>query len=118
MAASCNLSVSSDPLADHMKTLWNMETYASVCDVSGRSKEEKRALEKITEHNSERCEVGFPMFTNSFCQWRNFLGKDPELKDYKATIETDLENHFVRIMEQEVLSKENDKQWYLPHHSC
>ena len=118
MAASCNLSVSSDPLADHMKTLWNMETYASVCDVSGRSKEEKRAQEKITEHNSERCEVGFPMFTNSFCQWRNFLGKDPELKDYKATIETDLENHFVRIMEQEVLSKENDKQWYLPHHSC
>ena len=116
--ASCNLSVSSDPLADQMKTLWNMETYASVCDVSGRSKEEKRALEKITEHNSERCEVGFPMFTNSFCQWRNFLGKDPELKDYKATIETDLENHFVRIMEQEVLSKENDKQWYLPHHSC
>ena len=59
LAASCNLSVSSDPLADQMKTLWNMETYASVCDVSGRSKEEKRAQEKITKHNSERYEFGF-----------------------------------------------------------
>ena len=38
-----------------------METYASLCDVSGRSKEEKRAqtiLEKTTKDNSERYEIG------------------------------------------------------------
>ena len=61
MAASCNLSVFSDPLADQMKKWWDMETYASVCDVSGRSKEEKRAqtiLENTTKHNGKRYEVG------------------------------------------------------------
>ena len=36
---------------------------------------------------------------------------------YKGTIEKDLENHFVRKLEQEqVVSTENDMQWYLPHH--
>ena len=38
-----------------------METYASVCDVSDRSKEEKRAmsiLERTTKQNGERYEVG------------------------------------------------------------
>ena len=48
--ASCNLSVSSDPLADQMKKWWGMETYASVCDVSGRSKKEKR-VQAILEKN-------------------------------------------------------------------
>ena len=40
------------------------------------------------------------------------LGKDPELSEaYKATIEKDLENHFVRKLEQEeVVSTENDMQ--------
>ena len=50
LGATCNLSVSSDPIADQMKKWWDMETYASGCDVSGRSKEEKRAqaiLEKL-----------------------------------------------------------------------
>ena len=42
LGATCNLSVSSDPLADQMKKRRDMETYVSVCDVSGRSKEEKR----------------------------------------------------------------------------
>ena len=46
------------------------------------------------------------------------LSKDPELKEaYKATIEKDLENHFVRKPEQEeIVSTENEMQWYLPHH--
>ena len=61
MVASCTFSVSSDLLADQMKNWWDMETYASVCDVSGRSKEEKRVQaisEKTTKHNGERYEVG------------------------------------------------------------
>ena len=134
MAPSCNFSVSSDPLADQMKKWWDMETYASVCDVSGRSKEEKRAqaiLEKTTKHNGERYEVGLlwaddnPNLPNNyysayqqFLSMERRLSKDPELKEaYEATIEKDLENHFVRKLEQEeVVSTENDMQWYLPHH--
>ena len=134
MAASCNFSVSSDPLADQMKKWWDMETYASVCDVSGRSKGEMRAqaiLEKTTKHNGERYEVRLlwaddnPNLPNNyysayqqFLSMERRLSKDPELKEaYKATIEKDLENHFVRKLEQdEVVSTENDMQWYLPHH--
>ena len=105
--------MSSDPLADQMKKWWDMETYASVCDVSGRSKEEKRAqaiLEKTTKHNGERYEVGLlwaddnPNLPNNyysayqqFLSMERRLSKDLELKEaYKATIEKDLENHFVR----------------------
>ena len=54
-------SVSSHPSADQIKNWWDMETYASVCDVSGRSKEEKRAqaiFEKTTTQYGERYEVG------------------------------------------------------------
>ena len=38
-----------------------METYSSVCNVTGKSEEEKRALsilEKTTKHNGERYKVG------------------------------------------------------------
>ena len=44
LTVSFFLSVASDQLAIQMKKWWDMETSASVCDVSGRSKEEKRAL--------------------------------------------------------------------------
>ena len=80
-----------------------MDTYASVCDVSGRSKEEKRAqaiLEKTTKHYGERYEVGLlwaddnPSLPNDyysadqqFLSMEKGLSKDPELKAaYKATI--------------------------------
>ena len=59
--ASCNLSISSDLLADQMKRWRHMETYESVCDVSERSKDEKWAqaiLENTTKHTGERYEVG------------------------------------------------------------
>ena len=113
LGETCNISVSSDPLADQIKKWWDMETYASVCDVSGRSKEEKRAqaiLEKTTKHNGERYEVGLlwaddnPNLPNNFFSaYQQFLSKekrlskDPGLKEaYKVTIEKDyLENHFV-----------------------
>ena len=134
ISVSCNLSVAPDPLANQMKKWWDMETYASVCDVSGRSKEEKRALsilERTTKHNGERYEVGLmwaddnpDLPNNYYSAYQQFLSmekrleKDLELKEaYKATIEKDLENHFFRNLDQEeVSSTENDMQWYLPHH--
>ena len=61
MAASCNLSVSSDPSADQIKRWWDMKMCAYVCDVSVRSKKEKTAqtiLEITAKHNGERYELG------------------------------------------------------------
>ena len=99
-------------------------------DVLGR-KESPGNLEKTTKHNGYRYEVGLlwaddsPSLPNNyyfayqqFLSKEKRLGKDPELKAaYKATIEKDLENLFVRKLEQEgVESTENDMQWYLPHH--
>ena len=57
LSVSCNLSVASDPLANQMKTWWDMETYASVCDVSGRSKEEKRALSILKDQQNTTASV-------------------------------------------------------------
>ena len=53
--------MTSDPLSEQMKKWWDKETYSTVCNVTGKSKEEKRALsimEKTTKHNGERYEVG------------------------------------------------------------
>ena len=36
-----------DPLADQVKSWWSMKSYASNCSVSGRSKEDKKALEML-----------------------------------------------------------------------
>ena len=62
LSVSCNLSIASDPLSEQKKKVWDMKTYSSVCNVTGKSKEEKRALsilEETTKDNGERYEVGF-----------------------------------------------------------
>ena len=111
-----------------------METYSYVCTVTGKSKEEKRALsilETTTKHNSERYEVRLlwaqdePSLPNNYFSayqlifsMEKRLEKDVELKTaYKATIEKDLESNFVRRLdEKEASETENGMQWYLPHH--
>ena len=111
-----------------------METYSSVCNVTGKSKEEKRALsilEKTTKHNDER----YWSWNFMGRRWAKFakqllfripaiflmekrLAKDVELKTaYKATIEKDLESNSVRRLDdKEALETENAMQWYLPQH--
>ena len=93
-----------------------MERYSSVCNVTGKSKEEKRALSilgKTTKHNGERYEFGLlwaedePSLPNSyfsayqpFVSMEKRLAKDVELKTAdKATIEKDLERNFVRRLD-------------------
>ena len=49
LSISCNLSDASDPLEKQMK---NMETYASVCDDTVRSKEGMRALSILETQQS------------------------------------------------------------------
>ena len=117
-----------------MKKWWDMETYFSVGNVTGKSKEEKRALsilEKTTKHNGERYEVGLlwaedePSLPNyyffayqQFLSMEKRLSKDVELKTaYSTPIEKDLEsNIFRRLDDKEASETENAMQWYLPHH--
>ena len=134
LSVFCNLSIASDPLSEQMKKWWDMETYSSLCNVTGKSKEEKQALsilEKTTKHYGERYEVGFlwaedePSLPNTyFSAYQQFLlmekrlAKDVELKTpYKATMEEDLGSNFVRRLDDKEASQtENAMQWYLPHH--
>ena len=117
-----------------MKKWWDMETYSSVRNVTGKTKEEKRALsilEKTTNHNRERYEVGLlwaedePSLPNNYfsayqqiLSMEKRLANDAELKTaYKATIEKNLDSNFVRSLDdKEVSETENEMQWYLPHH--
>ena len=86
-----------------MRKWWVMATNSSVCNVTGKSEEEKQALsflEKTKKHNGERYEVGLlwaedePSLPNNyFSAYQQFfpmekrLANDVELKTaYKATI--------------------------------
>ena len=54
-------SIADDKLANHLSKCWDIESYASNCDVTGHSREEKRAiktLEQTTRFNGKRNEVG------------------------------------------------------------
>ena len=133
LSVSCNLSIASDPLSEQMKKWWDMETYSSVCNVTGKSKEEKRALsilEKTTNHNGDRYEVGLRWAEDEpslpkdylyayqqFLSMEKRLEKDVELKTaYRATIEKYLGSDFVtRLVDKETSETENVMQWYLPH---
>ena len=53
-------SIADDKLANQLSKWWDIESYASNCDVTGHSKEEQRAiktLEQTTQFNGERYEV-------------------------------------------------------------
>ena len=61
LSVSCNLSIALDALSEQMKKCWDKETSSSVSNITGKLKEEKRALsilEKAKKHNGERFEVG------------------------------------------------------------
>ena len=111
-----------------------METYASLCNVSGRSKQDERAfdiLKRSTRHNGEKYEVGLLWAEDSpdlpinyssalqqFFSLEKRLDKYIDLKDaYQKTVQKDLENGFIRVIDKhELLQTENNLQWYLPHH--
>ena len=118
MTASCVTASEDDALAEQIKTWWDIESYASRCDVSGRSKEDEKALqmlEQTTKFDGERYEVGLlwkrndPFLPNNYSsalsqmkllEYR--LEKKPELKKlYQDSIKVDVEKGFVRILKQE-----------------
>ena len=110
-----------------------MESYASNCSVSGRSKEDERALEMLkatTKFDGKRYEVGLlwknakPHLPNNYSsavsQLKSLerrLEKDANLKQrYKETIDVDVQKGFVRILDEaELENTKSDLQWYVPH---
>ena len=122
-----------DQLSDQVKLWWSMESYSSTFSVSGRSHEDKKALEileKTIRLIEGRYEVGLLWADNKvipknyvsaytqLCSLERRLEKNPDLKKrYEATINVDLENEHVRRLEDEKLSSSgSDPQWYVPHH--
>ena len=120
-----------DPLADQVKSWWSMESYASNCNASGRSKEDDKALETLkatTNFDGERYEVGLlwknakPHLPNNYSsavsQLKSLerrLEKDENLKlRYKETIDVDVQKGFVRILDEaELENTKSDLQWYV-----
>ena len=115
MTVSCVTASEDDALAEQIKTLWDIESCASRCDVSGRSKEDEKALqmlEQTTKFDGERYEVGLLWKRNdSFLPNKYFsalsqmkslesrLEKKPALKNlYRDTIKVYVEKGFVRIL--------------------
>ena len=97
-----------DPLADQVKIWWSMESYASNCSASGRSKEDDKALEMLnatTKFDGERNEVGLLWknakshlpnnYSSAVSQLKSLerrLEKDENLKQrYKETIDVDVQ---------------------------
>ena len=96
MTASCVTAFEDDVLAEKIKTWWDIESYESRCDVSGRSKDDEKALQMLeqnTKFDGEIYEVGFlwkrndPFLPNSYSsalsQMKSLeyrLEKKPELK--------------------------------------
>ena len=61
-ATLATTSIADDKLANQLSKWWDIEFYASNCDVTGHSKDEQRAiktLEQTTRFNGERYEVVF-----------------------------------------------------------
>ena len=134
MTASCVTASEDDVLAEQIKTWWDIESYASRCDVSGRSKKDERALQMLeqkTMFDGERYEVGLlwkrndPFLPNNFSsalsQMKSLefrLETKPKLKKlYQDTIEVDVEKGFVRILKQEEIEATKlERQRYVPHH--
>ena len=117
-----------------MSKWWDIESYASNCDVTGHSKEEERAiktLEQTTRFNGERYEVGLLWREDEVKLPNNFYSAIGQLKSlgqclqkdetvrkrYQETIDTDVNAGYVRKVDQAELNETKDKlQWYLPHH--
>ena len=127
-------SSASDTIAEQIRHWWSLEAYATNCTVSGRSKEDKRALEILentTKHTGERYEVGLLWATDQQDIPNNYvsaasqltslerrLSKNEDLrKRYEETIHVDVANGHVRKLNKEELRETAmEPQWYTPHH--
>ena len=102
--------------------------------VSGRSKDDRRALEqleKTAKLNDRLHEVGLPWAEENatiqnnhlsahsqFCSLERPLEKNDSPKQrYEKTINVDVQNGYLRnLKESELDETQDERQWYRPHH--
>ena len=106
---------------------------ASRCNVNGRSREGKKAiefLEKTIKLSEGRYEVGllwlddekipnkyYSAYTQ-LCSVEHRLQKDSNLRQrYESTVQVDSDNLVRKLEAQELEATKIDPQWYVPHHS-
>ena len=132
--ATTATSIADDKLANQSSRWWDIESYASNCNVTGRSKDEQRAiktLEQTTRFNGERYEVEFLWREEELKLPNHFYSAMGQLKSlerrlqknetvrkrYQETIDTDLTAGYLRkVYQTEHNENRNRLQWYLPHH--
>ena len=124
--ATTTTSIADDKLANQLSKWWDIESYASNCDVTGHSKEEQRAikmLEQTTRFNDERYEVGLLWREDEVKLPNNFYSAMGQLKSlerrqqkdetrqncYQETIDTDVNAGYVRKVDQAELNETRDK---------
>ena len=124
--ATTATSIADDKLANQLSKCWDIESYASNCDVTGHSKEEQRAiktLEQTTRFNGDIYEVGLLWREDEVKLPNNFysamgqlkslerrLQKEETLKKrYQKTIDTDVNAAHVRKVDQAELYETKDK---------
>ena len=130
----CHFAFTEDvKVAENIQTWWDIETYASKNNVVSQSKKKLQAqkmLESTTMFTGERYEVGMlwsepePNLTNNYSSALGQLyslerrfQRDPYLKSlYQQSIDTDVENGLVKILEESEVKGTFCKQWYFPHH--
>ena len=105
MTASCVTASEDDTLAEQIRTWWDIEFFASRCDVSGRSKEALQMLEQTTKFDGERYEIGL--------LWER---KDPFLPNNYSFALSQMKSLEYRF-EKKLELKKLETQRYVLHHT-
>ena len=124
---------SSQQVAENIQSCWEIETYASKINFLSQIKKEQQAqklLESTTNFTGERYEVGMLWsepepnlpnnYSSAFGQFYSLerrFQRDPKLEQlYQQSIDTDIENGFVKILGKSEEKGTFGKEWYMPHH--
>ena len=86
------VSVTEDKLASQLSRWWDIESYASNCDVTGQSKDERRAintLKETTRFNGERYEVGLLWREDDVKLPTNFFSAMGQMKSLERRFQKD-----------------------------
>ena len=86
------VSVTEDKLASQLSRWWDIESYASNCDVTGQSKDERRAIDTLketTRFNGERYEVGLLWREDDVKLPNNFFSAMGQMKSLERRFQKD-----------------------------